>query len=63
VSFKEEVREAIRSRLETMRLAGFAPDNPCVVGELTNYAVGLLSNEACRRQLDKEKNAAAHTPP
>jgi membrane protein YqaA with SNARE-associated domain len=63
VSFKEEVREAIRSRLETMRIAGFQPDDACVIGEMTNYAIGLLGNEACRRQFDEEKNAAARTTP
>ena len=56
MSFRDDVYEAVRSRLETARLAGMAPDDHMPVSLMTDYVLGCLGNDKVRKLFEEYRD-------
>lgn len=55
-NFRDDIYNAVKSRMETMRHSGFSPDDHVPVSILTDYILGLLGNEEVRKEFEGYRN-------
>lgn len=55
-NLRDDLYNAVKSRMETMRQSGFAPDDHIPVSIITDYILGLLGSEEVRKEFERYRN-------